>query len=122
MNSCMNDELDLVEFYVYCPTAKVLVLFDSDNLWDAIRREATLSGRQLLFDFGSSDASIVRAAKLGNSEEYNLHDKREEIALRVAYAYLQISESRRLTQLNRRCQELWTESRFRASAPIWNRQ
>ena len=32
MNSCMNDELDLVEFYVYCPTAKVLVLFDSDNL------------------------------------------------------------------------------------------
>ena len=76
-------------------------LFDSDNLWDAIRREATLSGRQLLFDFGSSDASIVRAAKLGNSEEYSLHDKREEIALKVAYAYLQISESRRLTQLNR---------------------
>ena len=74
---------------------------DSDNLWDAIRREATLSGRQLLFDFGSSDASIVRAVKLGNSEEYSLHDKREEIALKVAYAYLQISESRRLTQLNR---------------------
>jgi|694.fasta_scaffold149285_4 outer membrane protein TolC len=76
-------------------------LFDSDNLWDAIRREATLSGRQLLFDFGSSDASIVRAVKLGNSEEHSLHDKREEIALKVAYAYLQISESRRLTQLNR---------------------
>ncbi|MFM8701018.1 MAG: TolC family protein [Hyphomicrobiales bacterium] len=76
-------------------------LYDSDNLWDAIRREATLSGRQLLFDFGSTDANIVRAVKLGTSEEYNLQDKREEISLRVAYAYLQISESRNLTQLNR---------------------
>jgi len=28
INSCMNDELDLVSFYEFCPTAKILVLLD----------------------------------------------------------------------------------------------
>lgn len=76
-------------------------VFDSANLWQALRNEATLSGRQLLFDFGSSEATVVRAVKLSKSEDYNLQDKREDIALKVAYAYLQVSESRKLVQLNR---------------------
>ena len=76
-------------------------LFDSDNLWQSLRNEATLSGRQLLFDFGSSESTVIRAIKLSKSEDYNLQDKREEIALRVAYAYLQISESRDMARLNR---------------------
>lgn len=76
-------------------------IFDSDNLWQALRNETTLSGRQLLFDFGATEANIVRAVRLSKSETYNLEDKREEIALKVAYAYLQISEARQLAQLNR---------------------
>jgi hypothetical protein len=31
INSCMNDELNLVEFYGYCPTCSILVLLNSDD-------------------------------------------------------------------------------------------
>jgi hypothetical protein len=31
MNSCMNDELDLVSFYGFCPTAKVLILLNDED-------------------------------------------------------------------------------------------
>jgi hypothetical protein len=31
MNSCMNDEIHLVDFYSYCPTCSVIVLLDDDN-------------------------------------------------------------------------------------------
>jgi len=31
MNSCMNDQLDLIEFYGYCPTCRVLVLIGDDG-------------------------------------------------------------------------------------------
>lgn len=31
MNSCMNDELDYIEFYCYCPSCNIIVLLDDDN-------------------------------------------------------------------------------------------
>jgi hypothetical protein len=31
MNSCMNDELDLVSFYGFCPTAKILILLNDED-------------------------------------------------------------------------------------------
>ena len=31
MNSCMNDELDYVSFYGFCPTAKVLILLNEED-------------------------------------------------------------------------------------------
>lgn len=31
MNSCMNDQLDIVEFYSYCPSCSVVVLLDKEN-------------------------------------------------------------------------------------------
>lgn len=31
MNSCMNDELDLIDFYAYCPTCSVLVLISDEG-------------------------------------------------------------------------------------------
>lgn len=32
INSCMNDQTNLIEFYQYCPSAKLLVLLDENNL------------------------------------------------------------------------------------------
>lgn len=31
MNSCMNDELKLIEFYAFCPTVQVLILFNDEG-------------------------------------------------------------------------------------------
>jgi hypothetical protein len=31
MNSCMNDQLDLIDFYAYCPDCKVLVLISDEG-------------------------------------------------------------------------------------------
>ncbi len=31
MNSCMNDQTDLIDFYTHCPAARLLVLLNEDN-------------------------------------------------------------------------------------------
>ncbi len=48
MNSCMNDELILVDFYSYCPTCNVIVLLDDEN---------NILGRALLWE--DSDGRMI---------------------------------------------------------------
>lgn len=76
-------------------------ILDRDNLTNQIRNELTLSGRQLIYDFGATESGVMRAVKLKSSEDYNLAAKIEDIALNVSDAYMRVVESRELSRLNK---------------------
>lgn len=76
-------------------------LFDESRLTNQYRNELTLSGKQLIYDFGATESGIMRAVKLKSSEDYNLATKIDEIALSVADAYMKVVQARELSRLNK---------------------
>lgn len=76
-------------------------LFDQTHLTKQLRNELSLSGKQLIFDFGSTESGILRAVSLKKSEDYNLATKIDEIALSVSDAYVKVVEARELSRLNK---------------------
>lgn len=76
-------------------------IFDQDHLSTQLRNELTLSGKQLIFDFGSTHSGVMRAVTLKSAEDYNLAAKVDEIALNVSDAYMKVVQARELSRLNR---------------------
>jgi outer membrane protein TolC len=63
------------------------------------RIDASISLKQLLFDFGATRADVERASYLKDAEKLKLLDKVDEIVLKTAQAYLKILETRALLGL-----------------------
>lgn len=76
-------------------------MFDKENLGNQWRNEITLSGKQLIYDFGATESGVLRAVSLKTSEEYNLAAKINDIAINVSDAYMKVVEARELSRLNR---------------------
>lgn len=76
-------------------------LIDNQHLTKQWRNELTLSGKQLIYDFGATESGVMRAVSLRSSEEYNLAAKVDDIALSVAEAYMKVVEARELSRLNK---------------------
>lgn len=76
-------------------------LFDDERLARLMRNEFTLSGKQLIYDFGATESGILRATSLKSSEDYNLAAKIDDIALSVSDAYMKVVEARELSRLNK---------------------
>ncbi len=70
------------------------------NFSRAKRYIANLSGKKLLYDFGATDASIARAAKLTEVQRLALEARANEIGYGVADAYLRVIEARELAKIN----------------------
>jgi outer membrane protein, adhesin transport system len=66
-----------------------------ENKADA-RLEATVSLRQLVYDFGATERDVARAGFIRSSEVASLDDQSEDLAFRVANAYLNVIEGRAL--------------------------
>ena len=76
-------------------------LFDQDHLTQQVRNELSLSGKQLIYDFGSTESGVLRAVSLKASEDYNLSAKIDDIAISVADAFMKVVEARELSRLNK---------------------
>lgn len=76
-------------------------IFNSDHLSTQLRNELSLSGKQLIFDFGATQAGVMRATTLKTAEDYNLAAKIDDIAMNVADAYMKVVQARELSRLNR---------------------
>jgi adhesin transport system outer membrane protein len=63
------------------------------------RVDATLSLRQLIYDFNSTRQDVLRNVASADAEKFALMDKTEEISLRTANAYLGIMQQRKLVSL-----------------------
>ena len=75
-------------------------LFKEPTLGNGKRYVVTLSGKQLLYDFGTTDKNITRAMKLASAEEFNLAARMNDIGQAMAQAYLNVVETRDLARLN----------------------
>lgn len=76
-------------------------LFQQPNLGNGKRYVLSLSGKKLLYDFGTSDKNISRAMKLASAEEFNLSARMNDIGQAMAQAYLNVVETRDLARLNK---------------------
>ncbi|MGL5136518.1 MAG: TolC family protein [Beijerinckiaceae bacterium] len=63
------------------------------------RFDATVTLRQLIYDFGATRADMERAAYIQDAEKLKLLDKVDEIVLKTAQSYLRILEQRALLVL-----------------------
>jgi adhesin transport system outer membrane protein len=77
-------------------TSTNLGYFSNDNAYGSARGEASLSGRQLLFDFGAAKADIERTSALHRSETLKLHEQTEDVTNKVQEVYLRLLEQREL--------------------------
>jgi len=68
----------------------------SKNTAGAARSEASLSGRQLLYDFGAVKNDIAKNSALFDSEALKLREQTEAVTAQVADIYLKILEQREL--------------------------
>lgn len=68
----------------------------SKNTAGAVRGEASLSGRQLLYDFGAVRNDIAKNSALFDSEALKLREQTEAVTGQVADIYLKILEQREL--------------------------
>ena len=75
-------------------------LFKGPALGNGNRFVISLTGKKLLYDFGSTDAGISRAMKLATAEEWNLASQINEIGQAMAQAYLNVVQTRELSRLN----------------------
>ena len=75
-------------------------LLQDPNFTRAKRYIASVTSKKLLYDFGSTDASISRAVKLTESQRLALEAKVNEVGYSVADAYLRVFETRELSKLN----------------------
>ncbi len=63
------------------------------------RVDASISLKQLLYDFGAARADVERATLIKDAEKLKVLDKVDEIVLKTAQAYLKVLESRALLVL-----------------------
>ncbi len=63
------------------------------------QRAATLSFRQLIYDFGQARNDILRSRAMHESENLRVIDRMEDVALRTTIAYLRILEQREVVAL-----------------------
>ena len=63
------------------------------------RVDASVSLKQLIYDFGATRADVERTSYLRDAEKLKLLDKVDDIVLKTAQAYLKISEARALLSL-----------------------
>ncbi len=75
-------------------------LFREPTLGNGRRYIVSLSGKKLLYDFGTTDRNISRAMKLASAEEFNLAARINDIGQAMAQAYLNVVETRDLVRLN----------------------
>jgi outer membrane protein TolC len=66
----------------------------------AKRYIGSLSGKKLLYDFGATEATVGRAAKLVEAQKFTVEAKVNEIGYSIADAYLRVFETRELSKLN----------------------
>mgnify|MGYP001765500674 CR=1 FL=1 len=66
------------------------------NAAGSVRGEASLSGRQLLYDFGATQKDIAKTSALHESEKLKLQEQIEAVTGQVADIYLKILEQREL--------------------------
>jgi adhesin transport system outer membrane protein len=76
-------------------------LFQQPNLGNGKRYVMSLTGKKLLYDFGTTDKTIARAMKLASAEEFNLAARINEIGQAMAQAYLNVVQTRELARLNK---------------------
>ena len=76
-------------------------LFKEPTLGNGKRYIVSLSGKKLLYDFGTTDRNISRAMKLASAEEFNLAARMNDIGQAMAQAYLNLVETRDLARLNK---------------------
>jgi outer membrane protein, adhesin transport system len=60
------------------------------------RLEAAITLKQLIYDFGATDRDIARAGLVRSSEVASLDDQAEDLAQKVALAYIRVLEGRSL--------------------------
>lgn len=77
-----------------------VTLLQSPNYSQATRRLVTVSGRKLLYDFGSTDLTIDRAHVVTEAQRFALHAKVNDIGFAIADAYIQVFQARELVKLN----------------------
>jgi outer membrane protein, adhesin transport system len=63
------------------------------------RVDASVSLKQLIYDFGATRADVERTSYLRDAEKLKLLDKVDDIVLKTSQAYLKISEARALLSL-----------------------
>jgi len=68
------------------------------NAYGAGRGEGSLSGKQLLYDFGATKADVAKNAALYDSEALKLQEQTETVSGQVADIYLKILEQRALLE------------------------
>ncbi len=76
-------------------------LFQQPNLGNGKRYVLSLTGKKLLYDFGSTEKNIARAMKLTSAEEFNLSARINDIGQAMAQAYLNVVQTRDLSRLNK---------------------
>jgi outer membrane protein TolC len=75
-------------------------IFQQPNLGNGKRYVLSLTGKKLLYDFGTTEKNISRAMKLASAEEFNLAVRINDIGQAMAQAYLNVVETRDLSRLN----------------------
>ncbi|MEI6573177.1 MAG: TolC family protein [Alphaproteobacteria bacterium] len=76
-------------------------LFQQPNLGNGKRYVLSLTGKKLLYDFGTTEKNISRAMKLASAEEFNLAVRINDIGQAMAQSYLNVVETRDLSRLNK---------------------
>lgn len=69
------------------------------NVAGAWRNDVSLSGSQLIYDFGASRSDLDRAVKARDAQSLRVMAAAEEAALSAAQAYVKVQESRELLAL-----------------------
>jgi adhesin transport system outer membrane protein len=76
-----------------------LPYFDRSKAMGSWYSQGTITGRQLLFDFGATQSDIERARASLDSEQLRVIGTAEDIAVNAARAYLNVLEKRELLAL-----------------------
>lgn len=75
-------------------------LFQQPYLGQGNRYVMSLTGKKLLFDFGSTEKYSSRAMKLASAEEFNLGARMIDIGQAMAQAYINVVAAREIARLN----------------------
>jgi adhesin transport system outer membrane protein len=76
-------------------------LFKEPTLGRGNRYVVSLTGKKLLYDFGTTEKTVDRAMKLASVEEFNLASRINDIGQAMAQAYLNVVQTRDLARLNK---------------------
>ncbi len=81
------------------PRNSIPSYYSRKNTYGAVRGDLTLTGEQLIYDFGATKSGVAKAAAGLEAQNWSVLSSTDDIAFKTAGSYLKIIEERELLEL-----------------------